>query len=128
MFYTPALRRSVFAPAFSSLDPRFERFIGASHASAACSPRSAKATQDDKGWTLVLDMPGIGREHLRVDIDDTVVRVETLADAPRSYRAAWEFPQAIDAETSEAKLEHGVLTLKLARQMPVSTARQINVQ
>ena len=77
-------------------------------------------------WTL--DMPGVAREHVAIDVDGAVVRVKTTAEAPRQYQAAYELPEAIDADATSAKLENGVLTLTLAKKKPVVTARTIAVQ
>jgi HSP20 family molecular chaperone IbpA len=53
--------------------------------------------------------------------------VQSLEGAPRRYRAAYELPQEIDAASSEARLENGVLTLKLIKQVPVSKATRLAV-
>jgi HSP20 family molecular chaperone IbpA len=55
------------------------------------------------------------------------VRIYSKEGAPRHYRAAYEMPQEIDAATSQARLENGVLTLKLAKVVPVSKATEIDV-
>jgi HSP20 family protein len=56
------------------------------------------------------------------------VRIDTRAEAKRAFKAAYELPQDIDADTSAAKLENGVLTLTLAKKAPVSNARQIEIK
>ena len=68
-------------------------------------------------------MPGVAREDLSIDIEGAVVRIETKAEATRQFKAAYELPQEIDADATSAKLENGVLTLTLAKQVPVSNAR-----
>ena len=83
--------------------------------------------QDEKAWTLSLDMPGVAREDLEIDIEGAVVRIATRAEAKRPYQAAYELPEEIDAPASSAKLENGVLTLVLGKKQPVSTARRIEV-
>lgn len=124
MFFAPALRtRAYVAP--RTLDRNFERFV--SDAFAGARPH-VNVQHDDTGWTVQLDMPGIAREQLGIAIEGAVVRLETLADAPRQYKAAYELPQEIDAAASEAKLENGVLTLKLAKLAPVSKAVALTVQ
>lgn len=47
--------------------------------------------------------------------------------APRTYRLAYELPQDIDASTSEAKLENGVLTVKLARKVVASAVSELAI-
>jgi HSP20 family protein len=124
MYFAPALRTR--APAPATVDRDFERFLGEFFAPA----RRAGVTvaQDEQAWTVTLDVPGIGREHLTIDVDGAVVRVQTVKDAPRQYQAAYELPADIDAEATSAKLENGVLTLSLAKKKPVVTARQIEVR
>jgi HSP20 family molecular chaperone IbpA len=87
-----------------------------------------KVQQNDEAWTVTLDVPGISREQLTIDVDGAVVRVQTVQDAPRQYKAAYELPADIDAEATFAKLENGVLTLALGKKKPVVTARQIEVK
>lgn len=124
MYFAPALRTRAQAPA--AIDRDFERFLSDFFAPARRT--GVQVAQDEQAWTVTLDVPGIGREHLAIDVDGAVVRVQTVKDAPRQYQAAYELPADIDAEATTAKLENGVLTLSLAKQKPVVTARQIEVK
>jgi len=126
MFFAPVVRTRAVSPAFRSFDRSFERFVNDAFFSNAAP--GFKVEQDDKFWTVSLDMPGIAREDLSVDIEGSVVRIETKAQAKRQFKAAYELPQDIDAGASGAKLENGVLTLTLAKQVPASNARQIEVK
>src|SRR5690606_22173384 len=110
MFFAPALRTRNYAPA-RGFDRSFERFLNESFFSPVAS--GLKVEQTDDAWTVAMDLPGVGREQLSIAVDGAVVRVETVQDAPRQYRAAYELPADIDAEATSAKLEHGVLTLTL---------------
>jgi HSP20 family molecular chaperone IbpA len=106
----PHLHRNVYASAGRTL----ERFLD----DARMGARAAQThyTQDETSFTLSLDLPGIAKEQLGIK-----------EGAPRHYRAAYEMPQEIDAATSQARLENGVLTLKLAKVVPVSKATEIDV-
>jgi HSP20 family protein len=123
MFFAPALRARAYAPA-RSFDRAFERFLNDSFVGAT----GVKVDQNDDAWTLSLDVPGVSREQLSIDVDGSIVRVQTVQDAPRPYRAAYELPAEIDAEATSARLDNGVLTLTLAKKKPVVTARQIEVK
>ena len=81
--------------------------------------------QDEKSFTLSFDVPGISREQLTIGIEGSVVRIQSKDDAPRKYRAAYELPTELDVANSQAKLENGVLTLKLAKLVPVSKASEL---
>jgi HSP20 family protein len=126
MFFAPVVRTRAMSPAFRSFDRSFERFVNDAFFTNAT--RAFNVEQDDKAWTVTLDMPGVAREDLSINIEGSVVRIETGAQAKRAFKAAYELPQDIDAETSAAKLENGVLTLTLAKKVPVSSARQIEIK
>jgi len=97
--------------------------------SSALAPKLASSPlqEDDKAYSLSLDLPGVGKEHLRIQIEDTVLRVETLEGAPRSYRAVYEFAQEIDSVSSQARVEHGVLHLSLTKKLPVNKATELSI-
>ncbi len=126
MFFAPVVRTRAMSPSFRSFDRSFERFVN--DAFYANAQRGFDVQEDDKAWTVTLDLPGVAREDLSVNIEGSIARIETSAEAKRTFKAAYELPQDIDAETSTAKLENGVLTLTLARKVPVSTARQIEIK
>ena len=73
-------------------------------------------------------MPGIEMDQLAISVEGTVVRVSSKEGAARRYNAAYELPQDIDTAQSEAKLENGVLTLKLAKKVPMSNATELTIQ
>lgn len=118
----------LFAPVVPYRRPAlhaFERFLDEVMRTPA--QPGTPATQDDKAYELRFDMPGVSREQIRVDIEGSQVRIETLPEAPRQYRGVYELPQEIDPEASSAKLENGVLSLHLAKVHPVSKARSLNI-
>lgn len=122
MFFAPTLRTAHFAP--RAHDRAFERFVNDAFAGARRSPL---VEQDDKSWTLSLDVPGLSREDLSVAIEGAVVRIESKAEAKRQIKLAYELPQAIDLATSDAKLENGVLTLKLGKLVPPSQVSNLQI-
>lgn len=126
MFLATVPRTRAVSPAFRSFDGNFERFINEAFSTGTRNQTGIE--QDDKQWTLSLDVPGVSREELNIGIEGTVVRIETRADAKRQYKAAYELPQEIDVTASAARLENGVLTLTLAKQVPISRVTQLNIQ
>ena len=127
MLFAPVVRSRAGVPAFRAFDRSFERFVNDVFAGNGLRA-GFQLEQDEKAWTVTLDVPGVAREDLSIDIDGAVVRIQTRAGAKRQYKAAYELPQEIDADATTAKLEHGVLTLSLAKKQPVSTARQIEIR
>ncbi len=96
---------------------------------ATHSTRLNKASfdQDDTSFTLSLDVPGIAKDQLTIGIEANVVRIASKEGAPRQYKAAYEVPQDIDPATSEAKLDNGVLTLKLGKKVVVSPVSELAI-
>ena|SRR5437868_7091235 len=126
MFFAPVVRTRAVSPAFRSFDRSFERFVN--DAFFGSTTTGLNVEQDDKAWTVTLDLPGVAREDLSINIEGAIARIETKAEAKRQFKAAYELPQDIDAQASGAKLENGVLTLTLAKKQPVSNARTIEIK
>ena len=122
MLFAPTLRTARFAP--RSYDRAFERFVNEAFTGASRSPL---VEQDDKSWTLSIDVPGLSREDLTIGIEGAVIRIDSKSEAKRQFKAAYELPQDIDVSSSEAKLENGVLTLKLGKQVPVSRVSELPI-
>ena len=118
----PALRRNAQTHTGRSM----ERFLNDARAEA--SQPATQYKQDQTAFHLTLDIPGIPKEQLAISIEGPVVRILSREGASRQYRAAYELPQDIDPSLSEAKLENGVLSLKLAKKVPVSQAAEITIQ
>jgi HSP20 family protein len=116
----PALsRRQLYSPSGRSL----ERFLD--EAVVATRQKSPAIEQDETSFTLSFDVPGIAREQLSIGIEGSIVRIETKEGATRQYKSAYELPQDIDVSASVAKLENGVLTLKLVKVVPVNKVAEL---
>lgn len=121
MFFAPAIRRdSSLAPLGPDLG--FERFMGDTLRAFG----GVGLEEDDKSWTLSLDVPGVAKEQLAVSVVGNTVRVETTGEAQRQYRFAYELPADVDADATEASLANGVLTLRLGK-AEVKSRRQIAI-
>lgn len=124
MFFaiTPAvLGRQTYAPATRSL----ERFFN--QAQASSRQDSVVTTQDETSYTITFDLPGITKEQLSIGIEGNLVRLASKQGAPRAYQAAYELPQDINVASSDARLENGVLTLKLAKAVPATRLTELTI-
>lgn len=117
----PQIRRQAYANAGRTL----ERFMD--DALRSSTRQTCAYTQDETAFNLTLDVPGIAKDQLAIGIEGAVVRISSKEGAARRYNVAYELPQDIDAALSSAKLENGVLTLKLAKKVPVSTATELAI-
>ena len=129
MFYSLATRPACnYAPVVNNR--ALDRFLNDTFSSLADSnvARSASVEDQEKTYSLQLDVPGVSKEQLDIGIEGDVVRVTSKDDAARKVKAAWRFPLEIDAAVSTAKLENGVLTLTLGKKVPVSNVSQLAIQ
>lgn len=110
-----SFRRPVSAPTRYAL----ERFLN--QAQRTAPQQGCTCTEEETAFALTLDTPGVTKEELAIAIEGAVVRISSKEGAARNYRVAYELPQEIDAALSQAKLEHGVLRLKLVKKAPVRT-------
>lgn len=124
MFFTPVIRRASFqAP--RAADLALQRFLQSTL--AAPQQPGTQVSHDDKTVTLQIDVPGLSREQLSLTIEGHQVRLASVEGAPRQVQRAWELADEIDVAASSAKLENGVLTLVLAKVVPVSRAQQLAI-
>lgn len=117
----PLIRRQAYAQSGRAL----ERFMD--EALRSTSNRSCAYTQDDAAFMLSLDMPGIAKDQLSIAVEGAVVTIASKQGASRKYNVAYELPQEIDTSLSEARLENGVLNLKLAKKIPASNAIELTI-
>ena len=89
--------------------------------------KAATFEQDDTSFTLSFDVPGIAKDQLTIGIEGSVVRINSKEGAPRQYKAAYELPQDLDPAGSEAKLDNGVLTLKLVKKVVASAVSELTI-
>jgi HSP20 family protein len=125
MFFATATQPQLRRPSFPGTGSTMDRFL--SDTLESIHPQSAVYAQDDTSYSLTLDIPGIAKDQLTIAIEGAVVRINNKEGAPRRYRTAYELPQEVDAGLSEAKLENGVLTLKLVKKMPVNNATELTI-
>jgi HSP20 family molecular chaperone IbpA len=126
MFFTTTAQPQLRRQAYANTGRTLERFMD--EALRANANKSVAYTQDETSFTLTLDVPGITKDQLSIAIEGAVVRIASKEGAARRYSAAYELPQDIDTALSEAKLENGVLNLKLAKRVPVSNATELSIQ
>ncbi|MCD2165659.1 Hsp20/alpha crystallin family protein [Comamonas koreensis] len=113
MIMTPLMHRSAYAVSPSAMDAALQRFLQATTTTAQDTVQ-----QDGQVFSISVDVPGLSREQLRIELQDKTVRLASIEGAPRSIQRAWKLPATIDAAASKASLENGVLTLVLSTNQP----------
>ncbi|HOB96696.1 MAG TPA: Hsp20/alpha crystallin family protein [Aquabacterium sp.] len=132
MFLVPMTRQS--ADLARSFDRLFdESLFGAPSRAEAPATRSPAldVAETERSYTVKLDLPGAAKEDVkisiegrRVTVEATTVRNDEKKDGERvlyaersvaSYARSFTLPVEVDQAESSAKMEHGVLTLQLAK-------------
>lgn len=92
--------------------------------------------QNQDGYLVVADLPGLTKEDIAIRLEDKELTVEATrpgrkyADAevpPRLYRRQFRVPEGIDATRVDARYEAGVLRLSLPK-AEAQKPRRIEVQ
>jgi HSP20 family protein len=90
-------------------------------------------SEDDKAYSVTVDMPGVAKEAVKVRIEGRRIHIETAtaeAAAPTdgsrvlyrerraaSYARSFSLPVEIDQTQSQARFENGLLTLNLVKRV-----------
>ena len=124
------------------LDRFFAPATSANRSDSVARSPALDVSESEKDYTIRLDMPGVTKDKVKVTIDGRRVSVEASVSATQekkdgdrvvytersasSYLRSFTLPmEVVEAET-QAKLEHGVLTLVCPKRGAAS-ARQISV-
>jgi HSP20 family molecular chaperone IbpA len=97
--------------------------------------------EDEKGITLLADLPGVRNEglHLHVDRDTLSIDAELHRDLPgggkilfselrgQRYQRSFSLSAELDAEATEANLKDGVLSIRIPKRAE-HTPKKIQVQ
>lgn len=90
------------------------------------SERRFTVSEEDDSYTFSLELPGYKQSHLDVSIEGDVLTV-TAKKEESSYSNSVTIPEGVDSEKTEAKLEDGILTIKLFK-AEQSKPRKITVK
>jgi HSP20 family protein len=118
-------------------DESFDRLFGGS--STGSRTPAMDVVETDAAYHVVLDVPGVAKEQLKVSVEGRRVSIETsdgaAADAKTGERALYRersapryartvsLPAEVDQAASQARFENGVLTLTLAKKVPTGATQ-----
>ncbi len=92
----------------------------------ALLPKAELREQDD-GYHLAIDLPGVSQENLEIAVQGSEVIIAGLREVEADgelvfserptgpFQRTLTLPSEVDAETAQARLAHGVLTLYLPK-------------
>lgn len=100
---------------------------------------SADIYESENALTVVLEMPGVGKDNVEVNIEDGVLTVEGRIDFTKyeglqplygeynigPYRRSFRIPSQVDHDKIAARMKDGIVTLELPK---AETAKPRRIQ
>jgi HSP20 family protein len=86
--------------------------LGASNRPLISSEREplADITITDKEVKVVLEMPGVNKEHIKINVNDNSVEVNSN-DPQRKYHEVIDLPPEVNIETAKSTYKNGILEI-----------------
>jgi HSP20 family protein len=147
MFVMPIVRTPIRNGQARDLSRAFDRLFDETAERVFCGAPAAATRlpaldvrETEQAYAVQIDLPGVAKEDVKVTIDGKRVSVvatpreEVRTEAERvlvrersavAYARSFALPVELDEGASQAKLEHGVLSLTLAKK--VKPASQLTI-
>jgi HSP20 family protein len=142
MFLVPVTRSAAdLVRHFDRLfDESFDRFfVSVPNGAALKRSPALDVAESEQAYTVTIDLPGVAKDDVKVSIEGRKVSIEAKSArvnerkdgdrvlvrerAESSFARSFVLPVELDQERSNAKLEHGVLTLELAKRRTAEATR-----
>ena len=82
----------------------------------------------DKEIRIVVELPGVDKQDVRVNNFDNIVEISTSDRAARSYRAIIEVPQDAEMGSAKSSYKNGILVIIFDKELqPKTKGRQVRV-
>lgn len=85
--------------------------------------------ETEKGFTLEVELPGVKKEDLDVQVEKNIITVKATRarkDEKFTYERSFRLADDIDTDNIKAALENGILSFELVKKQ-VSSARKLEV-
>ena len=101
----------------------FNRLFDAAFARVPAAGQPVRLLADDDGWTLELDVPGLARDAFAAEVRDEILHLAITRGESNVSRYRVPLGRHVDASRLTARLEDGVLTLRLPKAQEPSPHR-----
>ena len=89
----------------------------------------ADVVTSDKEVKVVVEMPGIDKRDIKVNVYDNSVEIFTIDTSQRKYRRVVELPEETDLETAKSTYRNGILEITFSKkESPKQKGKQINIE
>lgn len=84
---------------------------------------------DDGGWTIEIDVPGVRRDAICLEIKDQHLHLAIDQEGPFQSRIRYQLPlaKAVDATAISANLRDGVLNIRLPKRADAVDTKRIEI-
>ena len=88
----------------------------------------ADVTTTEKEVKVVVEMPGVSKEHIRINAYDNSVEI-TSDDPKRKYHQVIDLPTEADIQTAKSSYKNGILEIVFnKKEQTKPKGKQINVE
>lgn len=102
----------------------FGRLFDAALRGVSSTPTDLRIHEDDGGWTLAVDFPGLTREQLELEVKENTLHLRVKENT--RYRLP--IGDKVDAAKVSARFELGVLEVRLPKAEANSDTQSIEIQ
>jgi HSP20 family protein len=89
----------------------------------------ADVVTSDKEVKVVVEMPGIDKKDIKVNVYDNSVEIFTTETSQRKYRRVVELPEETNLETARSTYRNGILEITFSKkESPKQKGKQINIE
>ena len=89
----------------------------------------ADVVASDKEVKVVVEMPGIDKKDIKVNVYDNSVEIFTTDTSQRKYRRVVELPEETELETARSTYRNGILEITFSKkESPKQRGKQINIE
>lgn len=81
----------------------------------------------DSGWNIEVELPGLTKEDLNIEIDSNTLKIEELDEENKFSALKFKIPKDSIKDDISAKMENGILNVSIPKEEINSDKRSINI-
>ena len=82
----------------------------------------------DKDIVFTIDMPGVSKKDINVEIEEHSIKVSAENGGKRKYNYSRKFKPAVDPESAKATFTNGVLDITVTKLQSKPTGRKVAIK
>jgi len=82
--------------------------------------------EDENGYKIFAELPGVEKENIKLDATDNAVTIETIGD--KKFQKRIELESTVDPDSSEASYKNGVLSIGINKKEKPKSGKEIKIE